>query len=156
MERRSLARLVWILCALMALAPAGARAQDQDLGAIRIHVRGSAQIQVAATTDGGALIIRGSLVDDVGSPIAAAPLSIQAVSTESPSTPLALPTGRQCQERRTGPLPRTSRDEYVVDTDERGEFCVRAEGSISSASIRVRPPMKSSKLLVSCENRRRR
>lgn len=135
-----LASLVALACLSLALAPVPALAQDpaDDTGAIRIHVKGSAQIQLTSSTDGSALIIRGSLIDDAGSPIPAAPISIQALAIDAPNAPIALPAPRPCAERLRSPRPRAARDAIEIDTDERGEFCVRAEGPIPKASIRAR------------------
>lgn len=140
---RALAALVSLIAALALLTPLGARdaraqAIPQDTGAVRIHVKGSAQIQVTATTDGSALTIRGALIDDAGTPIAAAPLSIQAAPAEPGDAPIALPTPRACEARARGARVRASRDEYLLETDEHGEFCVRTDALIPKTSIRVR------------------
>jgi hypothetical protein len=140
--RRALAILGLALCVALAPKHAGAQSAQEatdESGAIRIHVKGSAQLQVSALTDGSSLVIRGELIDDAGSPIAAALLSIQATPSEGAAAALSLPSPSRCDARAIGPRPRsTSRDEYAIETDERGSFCVRGDGPIPKATILVR------------------
>ena len=65
--------LPWALLAAAALAAARA-AHAQTQGApLRIHVRGSAQIEAVAWTEPDGFVVRGSVVDDARSAIAEAP-----------------------------------------------------------------------------------
>src|SRR4051812_18625623 len=69
--------------------PGGAAAQTGAVtaatgGALRIHVRGTAEIQAVASTEGGQLTINGVLVDDAGVPIPTAPIVVQAFAPDKP------------------------------------------------------------------------
>jgi hypothetical protein len=142
MMRRVLAPLLALICVGAALGSsiAGAQQPADDPSAIRIQVRGRAQVQMAAQSDARGFVIRGEVTDDAGLPVAGATVTLQALSSDGGAQPLALPDPILCDRRTRGPLVTRSpsRDEYALDTDERGAFCVRGDSPLPQAKIRVR------------------
>jgi hypothetical protein len=138
----ALAGLFAALAFVAALGPRAAHAQPppDDPGAIRIQVKGSAQIQGVAQTDARGFVIRGEVIDDAGSPIAGVTVTIQATPIKDGGQPITLPEAIPCDRRTRGPrVGRSStRDEYSIDTDERGGFCVRSETALGEVKIRMR------------------
>lgn len=135
---------LWIALAVSLFSSSvsgGAWAQSKSTdGAIRLHVRGSAQAKATATSDPSGTVIRGELVDDAGSAIGGSTISLRAVSNEG-STKLPLPAPLPCEgvqrnARRTARL--VGADEYIIDTDERGAFCVRIAMPLDRATIKLR------------------
>ncbi|WP_233562599.1 carboxypeptidase-like regulatory domain-containing protein [Sorangium cellulosum] len=127
-----------VLLATTALAAAPS-AHAQTRGApLRIHVRGSAQIDAVAWTEPGGFVVRGSVVDDARSAIAEAPLSIEAIS--SGGAPVDLPPAEGCAADGAARARehRASQGGYVIATDERGAFCLRGRAPLADATLRVR------------------
>lgn len=118
----------------IAALPAHADRPDAPL---RIHVRGSAQIDAVAWTEPDGFVVRGGVIDDARSPIAGAPISIQAVT--SGGAPMSLPAADRCAEggAARGREPRASKDGYVVETDESGGFCLRGRAPLADATLRI-------------------
>lgn len=142
MMRRVLA-LVWsVLCLVAAGDAREASAQPappEEPGAIRIQVKGSAQIQGAAHSDGQGFVIRGEVIDDAGAPVAGATVTIQASPIEGNGAPITLPEAAPCERRTRGPrVSRPSPNEYAIDTDERGVFCVRGDAPLPRVKVRMR------------------
>jgi hypothetical protein len=129
-----------LLCGLVAGAPARAQpAPPDEPGAIRIQVKGSAQIQGAAHSTAAGFMIRGEVIDDAGAPVAGATVTIHASPLEGSGAKLALPDAFPCERRTRGPrVSRAAADEYSIDTDERGVFCVRGEAPLPPAKIHMR------------------
>src|SRR5688572_17073686 len=75
--RRCMQGALLAATALVAALPAHAQTQGAPL---RIHVRGSAQIDAVAWTEPDGFVVRGSVIDDARSPVAEAPLAIDAVT----------------------------------------------------------------------------
>ncbi|WP_437593173.1 carboxypeptidase regulatory-like domain-containing protein [Sorangium sp. So ce1000] len=126
------------LLAATALAAApSAHAQTQG-APLRIHVRGSAQIEAVAWTEVDAFVVRGSVVDDARSAIADAPLAIDAVT--SAGAPVSLPAAESCAADGGARArePRPSQGGYAIATDERGGFCVRGRAPLADATLRIR------------------
>ncbi|MCK6587116.1 MAG: carboxypeptidase regulatory-like domain-containing protein, partial [Polyangiaceae bacterium] len=138
--QRALA-LAGVLVGLLAAGP-DARAQPappEEPGAIRIQVKGSAQIQGTAHSDARGFMIRGEVIDDAGTPVAGATVTIQASPLEGGGPRIALPEAVPCERRTRGPrVIRTAADTYSIDTDERGGFCVRGETPLPPAKIHMR------------------
>ena len=127
-------------CALLAASALtiGAPAGAQQAPPVRIHVRGSAQVEGNAWSEPDGFVVRGVLIDDAGEPIAAAPLSIQIVSGESARRDL--PPAGSCgpPSRGTPQAYRASPEGYALETDERGGFCLRGRGALEKgAALRV-------------------
>ncbi|WP_437909272.1 carboxypeptidase regulatory-like domain-containing protein [Sorangium sp. So ce327] len=130
--------LPWALLAATALAAAPA-AHAQTQGApLRIHVRGSAQIEAVAWTEPDGFVVRGSVVDDARSAIAEAPLSLDALT--SAGAPAVLPAAFGCAADGAARArePRPSQGGYVIATDERGGFCLRGRAPLADATLRIR------------------
>ncbi|UQA58230.1 carboxypeptidase-like regulatory domain-containing protein [Polyangium aurulentum] len=135
-------RAPFVLAAVLAMlqAPPAAAQPKASPGAIRIHVRGSAQINATATTEPSGLVTRGEVIDDAGAPVPGATLSLRAVGPDG-STALPLPDFSACDatsRRSRRAVRRTAPDEYAVDTDDRGAFCVRAATSLGQATLKLR------------------
>lgn len=144
-----LPRLVAVALALGSFAGSGsARAGDPPVatsaepttghGTVRVHVRGSAQLQVVAIPDGDGFTVRGELDDDVGLPIARLELTIDAISKDGDRAPLPVPSACAGSARVRGSVKAIGREEYRVETDEHGAFCVRGGGPIAASELRVR------------------
>lgn len=130
---------------------AGAAAHAQPAGQLRVHVRGSSQIEAVAWSEPGAFEIRGTLLDDAGVPIREAPLTVQIVGGSGSSRDL--PQAANCAPPARGALqgPRTSPDGYLIETDDRGGFCLRGRAPLTDAALRVR--FAGSKLYEGSERR---
>ena len=105
---------------------------------MRIHVRGSAQVEGSAWSEPDGFVVRGSLIDDAGVPIAGASLSIQIVSGERARKDLPPAVGCGPPSRGTPQAYRASPEGYALETDERGGFCLRGRGALDKeAALRV-------------------
>ena len=104
---------------------------------LHVHVRGTAELQVAVSSEPQGFSIRGALIDDAGSPIPRAPVIIQAFAPEDLRTPIRLVSLEICE----APTNR-GREGGVADdtitTDERGTFCVVGKASIPKVVFKVR------------------
>ncbi|WP_437281822.1 carboxypeptidase regulatory-like domain-containing protein [Sorangium sp. So ce375] len=121
-------------------AASSAHAQTQG-APLRIHVRGSAQIDAVAWTEpNDGFVVRGTVVDDARSAIAEAPLSIDALT--STGAPTGLPAMDGCAADGAARVrePRPSQGGYVIATDERGGFCLRGRAPLAGATLRIRFP----------------
>jgi hypothetical protein len=115
------------MAALLTIAAPSPSARAEPL---RIQVRGASQIRAQAFVDGDGFSVRGELVDDAGSPIPAAPLTIKAFAE----------SGAQLFTGNLGPCdPRSARGGHRNDaaiTDDRGAFCARGSGHPASVTVR--------------------
>ena len=142
MMQRVLALVGMALCVLVAGGPSAALAQPappDEPGAIRIQVKGSAQIQGAAHSDARGFVIRGEVIDDAGAPVAGATVTIHVSALEENGARITLPEASPCERRTRGPrVSRAAPDEYSIDTDERGGFCVRGDSPLPPSKIHMR------------------
>ena len=104
---------------------------------LHVHVRGTAELQAAASSEPNGFSIRGELIDDAGSPIPRAPITIQAFAPDDLRTPIHLTSLEPCEapafKKRGG-----ATAEGSIDTDERGAFCVLGKASIPRVVFKVR------------------
>ena len=102
-----------------------------------VHVRGTAELQAAASSEPSGFSIRGELIDDAGSPIPRAPITIQAFAPDDLRTPIHLTSLEPCEppafRKRGG-----AAAEGAIDTDERGAFCVLGKALIPRVVFKVR------------------
>ncbi|MDC0743395.1 carboxypeptidase regulatory-like domain-containing protein [Polyangium mundeleinium] len=134
---RPLCTLVALLVLLLA-APVTAQTRGSG-GAIRIQVRGGAQISAAATVEPSGTIVRGELLDDAGAAVAGATISLRAIAEGGAAVNLPTPSTCDATARRSRRSVRlVGTDAYEVQTDDRGAFCVRAGAAIGQASIKLR------------------
>jgi hypothetical protein len=128
-----------LLAATVLFVQEAAADPKASTGAIRIHVRGSAQIHATATTEPGGVVIRGEVIDDAGAPVTGANLTVQAVGPDG-SSALPLPPPSTCDGSRRSrrALRQSAPDEYAVEADDRGAFCLRAGSWPAQAALRVR------------------
>ncbi|MBK9265572.1 MAG: carboxypeptidase regulatory-like domain-containing protein [Polyangiaceae bacterium] len=139
--RNSFLPLHLVAALLVMLVSSWASAQaSKPAGAVRIQVRGGAQIGATATIEGSATIVRGHLMDDAGAVLGGVPITLQVIAPDgSPGAPLPLPSPCDSAARRERRTPRiASADKYEVRTDDHGEFCIRAEGTFGKASLKLR------------------
>lgn len=116
--------------------PAASAATGNASG-LHVHVRGTAELQVAASSEPDGFSIRGELIDDAGSPIPRAPITVQAFAPEDLRTPIRLASLEPCE----APSPRGrggARAEGAIATDDRGTFCVVGKASIPRVVFKVR------------------
>ncbi len=119
------------LLLLAATALAAARAD-----AVQVRVHGAARIEGRVEARGGELVVSGTLRDDAGAPVSAARVAVALLALGA-SSPLALPMPRPCAQGAPGHEPRWGPDEYVVDTDDAGAFCVRASLALPAGTLRL-------------------
>jgi hypothetical protein len=129
--------LAVVLCAAggrAQTAPVGrSPASPAGLGALHIHVRGAAELHAVATADHGELTVHGELIDDAGTPIAGAPIAVQAFSADSPQAALHVGPLRACDDAAGHAVPRGGPDDLVVETDDRGGFCAIGRAPVTPA-----------------------
>lgn len=92
--------------------------------AVKLVVRAAPTLEARAFVDGEAFVVRGTLRDDVGTPIPNAHVEL-AVIAAGGSAPLALPPPQPCSAAAGGHPPHAAPDAYVLDTDGAGVFCAR-------------------------------
>jgi len=169
MPRAALVRLV---CALVCLSYTSgapdARAQS------RVHVRGAAKIDARAARSGGALVLSGTLKDDLGQVLGGETVFVLVARTRGagadPPTPEEAvrfegeqqPAG--CEDPPTGNAARaapTIRDgaELAVKVDDAGRFCVRfplpADHYVAHLTTRAAPLLEAAKTDVTIDLGRR-
>jgi hypothetical protein len=127
-----------LLCLAVALFPGGASAQPAAAPALRIHVRGGAELHAVAGADHGELTVRGELIDDAGGAIADAPIVVQAASAEGARGPVRLGPLTPCEGGGRGRGGHLGVDDAVVETDERGGFCATARVPAGKLSLKLR------------------
>jgi hypothetical protein len=136
-----------LLAAAVLAAPLASHAQQRG-SPLRIHVRGSAQIDAVAWSERDGFVVRGSVIDDARSPVARAAISIQGVSLGGARA--ALPSADSCAPRGSAARYPASADGYAVETDESGGFCVRGQAPLAAeTSLRIR--FQGSKLYEAAE-----
>jgi len=102
-------------------------------GAPSLRVRGAAMIEGSATAQDSYVELKGALRDDTGRPIGAAHLRVRLLDKPG-GAPLPLPSAQACP---PSPLLHEARnfagqpDEYVIDTNEAGAFCLRLPSEVS-------------------------
>jgi len=107
--------------------------------AVKIHVRGAAVIDGVVATDGEGFVIRGALTDDAGVAIVGGAVTMHAFAADRPKSAIGLPSPQICDARDGGRRARlASPDEYVIESDTRGEFCVRGALALPKGVVRLR------------------
>jgi len=102
---------------------------------LRVHVRGTAELHAVATADHGELTVHGELIDDAGTPIAGAPIGVQAFDG---GAPLHVGPLRACDEASGRPPPRGGPDDLVVETDDHGGFCAIGRAPALKMALKLR------------------
>jgi hypothetical protein len=112
--------------------------------AVSVHVSAATRLEAHAerSSSPGNVVIRGSLRDDVGSPVAESHVAISFFGGAGAGPALALPLPKKCaNDGRAGsasPEPHVAPDEYVVDTDAQGAFCFETSLSVDPAMMKLR------------------
>lgn len=133
--------LLVLVALLVSLVSTSTWAQAAKPGnAVRIQVRGGAQIGATATLDGSTTIVRGQLMDDAGAVLGGVPIVVQVeVPAGAPSIELPQPSACDQAARRERRVPRlVGTDKYEVRTDDHGEFCLRTDAALGRASLKLR------------------
>jgi hypothetical protein len=128
--RRALVSLGAALCVTSASAPARA---------VKVQVRGSATVKVVATQEDETFTIRGEVVDDIGASLSGAEVEIELVDQASGRS-RPLPLFRSCLIDTLDDIEIQANSPVRVDvtTDDRGAFCLRADGQADGAKAVVR------------------
>src|SRR5689334_4520829 len=89
------------------------------------HIEARVDREPATTND---VVLRGILRDDVGAPITNSHVSISIHAEGASSPALPLPRGVRCSPAVAADAhdPHIAPDEYVVDTDGAGSFCIQS------------------------------
>ncbi|MET0591546.1 MAG: hypothetical protein ABW133_02530, partial [Polyangiaceae bacterium] len=133
---RKCATSLLTMCAVLFLTTPSWAAKVRVLAATRLEARVERDPAAA-----NGVVMRGTLRDDVGAPIPNSHVAIS-IHLESGATspPLPLPHAERC-----APLvapeahdPHIAPDEYVVDTDPTGAFCVRSRLTVTRGVLRLR------------------
>lgn len=107
--------------------------------AVKIHVRGSAVIDGVVATDGEGFVVRGALTDDAGVPIVGGSVTMRAFAADRPRSAIGLPSPQICELQDGSRRARLAgADEYVIETDPRGEFCVRGAVPLPKGVVHLR------------------
>jgi hypothetical protein len=109
-------------------------AKVRVLAATRIDARADRE---PATTNG--VVLRGTLRDDVGAPVPSSHVSISILAEGARGPALPLPRAQRCSPALAADAhdPHIAPDEYVVDTDATGSFCIRNELLLQRGVMRV-------------------
>lgn len=106
---------------------------------LRIHVRGSAELQASASAEPEGFTLRGELVDDAGSPIPRATITVQAFTPDGPKAPIQLRSFKPCD---APALRRGARganaDDLTLETDDRGAFCALGAAPLPKVRLVLR------------------
>jgi hypothetical protein len=113
--------------------PAGSAAA---LAPLHIHVRGTSEFRVVATAEPDGFSLRGELIDDAGSPIPHAAISVEAFGSDDPRAPIELGPLTACQGPSRRPGRGGSANEPQIEADERGSFCATGNAKISALKVR--------------------
>lgn len=105
--------------------------------AVKLVVRAAPALEARAFVDGEAFVLRGTLRDDVGTPIPSAHVEVSVIAAGG-SAPLPLPAPQPCSASAGGHPPHASPDAYVLDTDVAGVFCARTGKLPDVGLLRVR------------------
>jgi hypothetical protein len=105
---------------------------------LHVHVRGTAELQVAVSSEPDGFSIRGALIDDAGSAIPRAPVVILAFAPNDLKTPIKLVSLEPCEGPRLGGRDGAEGGAGTITTDERGTFCVVGKASIPKVVFKVR------------------
>jgi hypothetical protein len=128
-------RPVAALLLATALLP-GAAAAQPAAPALRVHVRGGAEVHAVAGAETGTLTVRGELIDDAGAAIANAPVLVSALA-EGTKAPLRLGPLTPCEGSNARGGNRGG-DEVTVETDDRGGFCATGRAPAEKMILKLR------------------
>lgn len=135
MMRAMIRRAAAALLLAAAFLPGEGRAQQPAPGQpLRVHVRGGAELSAIAGAERDSLTLRGELIDDAGTPIPNAPVAVSAVAEGG--KPLRLGPLTPCDGASRGGS-RTGGDEVVIETDDRGGFCVNGRAPAEKLSLKL-------------------
>lgn len=118
--------LLWFACALGL-----ERASDASP---RVQVRGSSRLEIHATGPASRITIRGFVRDEVGTPIARAPVLFVPFATPEVSIPWTSIT--LCD--RPPPSDYADHDEHLAEADDAGAFCLVASLPRTHATLRAK------------------
>lgn len=102
--------------------------------AVEVRIRGGSEIDLVATARSNDVVVRGEIGDEVGASLGRVSLRVEALDKEGKS--IALPSPASCGGGEASVVRRGARG-YEVSTDERGAFCVVADGRFPNATFRA-------------------
>jgi hypothetical protein len=111
---------------------------------VKVHVAAATRIEARADRGSvpSSVVVRGTLRDDVGSPVADSHVAIAFYEPHEGGAAITLPWPRPCPGalRPGGDAhePHVAPDEYVVDTDATGSFCFETSLPIDQAQMKLR------------------
>ena len=125
------------MCALVFLTKPSAAVKVRVLAATRLEGRADRE---PGTTNG--VVLRGILRDDVGAPVPSSHVTISMHAEGGRSPALPLPRAERCSFGLAPDAhdPHMAPDEYVVDTDATGSFCIRHNLVLPRGVLRLRYP----------------
>jgi hypothetical protein len=113
--------------------------------AVNVRVLAATHIEAVIERDPAAsngVVLRGILRDDVGAPVpnSHVAISIHHQAGRGPPLPLPLPRAERCSSllAQGAHDPHIAPDEYVVDTDTSGSFCLRSAIVVERGVVRLR------------------
>jgi len=104
---------------------------------VKLVVRAAPTLEARAFIDGEAFVVRGTLRDDVGTPIPGARVEMAVVAAGG-SAALTLPPTQSCNVAAGGHPQRLAPDTYAVETDVGGAFCARTSKLPDVGLLRLR------------------
>ena len=116
---------------------------------LHIHVRGTAELHAVATADHGELTLHGELIDDAGTPVPGAHITVQAAGADDPRAAPRVGPLRPCDDAGGHTAARTGPDDGAVETDDRGGFC--AVGRAPDGKLALKLRFRGSKLYDAVE-----
>jgi hypothetical protein len=143
-HRRGLLGALFTILLVVLAARAGAQPMPQPSGSavapgpLHIHVRGTAELSTVASAEPDGFSLRGELIDDAGSPIPHAPILLHAFTLDEPRRPLHLGSLTPCEGSVRRPSRSAGPDETVIETDERGSFCVTGKAPLPKLTLELR------------------
>jgi hypothetical protein len=111
-------------------------------GAVKVRVLAATRLEARADREPGTsngVVLRGTLRDDVGSPVPSSHVTISILAEGGRGPALPLPRALRCSPALAPDAhdPHIAPDEYVVDTDAAGSFCIRNELQLRSGVMRL-------------------
>lgn len=100
-----------------------------------VRVRGATHIDLLATDGPTGTVVRGEITDDAGASVSKVSLTITAV--DATGTPVRLDGGLPC-DRPKAAVPRNEASGWLVESDDRGAFCVKRARPSPGLKFKVR------------------
>ncbi|MFO0614043.1 MAG: carboxypeptidase regulatory-like domain-containing protein [Polyangiaceae bacterium] len=126
--RRARALVGWV-CALVIASV------SMSALAFPVRVRGATHIDLLATDGASGSVVRGEITDDAGASVSK--VSIHIAAFDASGNPVRLDPPLPC-DRPRATVPKSDATGWVVESDDRGAFCVKRAKSSSGLTFKVR------------------